>query len=377
MPCIPKLNGAFAAGVGSRGRQSIFKAETLYKRVLFQKAGRTRITIIDCRGARPRGPTPRHIRKENLMLNNNVLQTVGSTSLVRLNSLARGCAAEVWVKLENRNPGGSVKDRIAVHMVEKALWRGALKPGGTLVEPTSGNTGIGLAMVAAVKGLHCILTMPESMSLERRALMAAQGAELVLTPAAAGMAGAVEKAERLAAEKGAFIPNQFSNPDVVEIHYLTTGPEILRDLEGRVDVLVAGVGTGGTVTGAGRYLREHLPGLRICAVEPADSPLLTKGKAGPHAIQGIGPNFIPAILDRTLLDHVIDVETKDAMATARRLFKEEGINAGISSGANVWAALQEAGRPGMEGKRVVTVICDTGERYLSTALFERPEAGYI
>lgn len=299
----------------------------------------------------------------------NILEAVGATPLVRLNNVARGCAAEVWAKLENRNPGGSVKDRIATHMTTRAMERGELEPGGLMVEPTSGNTGIGLAMAAAVKGLRCIFTMPESMSLERRALLAALGAELALTPAAAGMAGAVEKAERLAAETGAFMPNQFSNPDVVEAHYLTTGPEIFRQTGGRVDVLVSGVGTGGTITGAGRYLRERLPALRLCAVEPAASPLLTQGKAGPHLIQGIGPNFIPPILDRSLLDHVFDVTEEDALTMTRRLFKEEGINCGISSGANVWAALQEAARPGMAGKRVVTVICDTGERYLSTPLF--------
>lgn len=299
----------------------------------------------------------------------SVLEAIGNTPLLRLNALAGHCAAEVWVKLENRNPGGSVKDRIAAYMVEKALERGALSPGGTLVEPTSGNTGIGLAMVAAVRGLRCILTMPESMSVERRKLLVALGAELVLTPAAGGMAGAVEEAERIAAATGAFLPNQFSNPDVVEAHYKTTGPEIYRETEGRVDALVAGVGTGGTVTGAGRYLKERLPGVHVCAVEPAASPLLTQGKAGPHPIQGIGPNFVPAILDRGLLDSVMDVQADDAMETARQLFRQEGINCGISSGANVWAAMQVAMRPGMAGKRVVTIICDTGERYLSTALF--------
>ena len=305
------------------------------------------------------------------MLLYSVPGAVGGTPLVRLNALAAQCRAEVWVKLETRNPGGSVKDRIAVYMIDKALERGLLQPGGTLVEPTSGNTGIGLALVAAVRGLHCILTMPESMSLERRKLLAAFGAELVLTPASEGMAGAVAKAEALAKELGAFLPNQFSNPDVVEAHYRTTGPEIFQDLNGHVDALVAGVGTGGTITGAGRYLRERLSDVEIHAVEPAASPLLSQGKAGPHPIQGIGPNFVPAILDRALLTGVIPVEGDDALRTARQLFKEEGISCGISSGANVWAALQVAARADMAGKRVVTFICDTGERYLSTALFEK------
>lgn len=299
----------------------------------------------------------------------SVLEAIGTTPVVRLNTLTKDTPGEVWAKLENRNPGGSVKDRIAAYMVERALERGDLKPGGTLVEPTSGNTGIGLAIVSAVRGLRCILTMPESMSLERRKLLAGFGAELVLTPAAEGMAGAVNKAKALAAELGAFLPDQFSNPDVVEAHYRTTGPEIFREMRGQVDALVAGVGTGGTVTGGGRYLKEQLPGLKVFAVEPAASPLLNGGPAGPHPIQGIGPNFIPAILDRDLLDEVIDVQGDDAMETARQLFLKEGISCGISSGANVWAALQVARRPEMAGKRIVTIICDTGERYLSTALF--------
>lgn len=299
----------------------------------------------------------------------SVIEAVGGTPLLRLRALAAGAPAEVWVKLENRNPGGSVKDRIAVHMVAQAMRRGDIAAGGTLVEPTSGNTGIGLALVSAVLGLRCILTMPESMSIERRKLLAAFGAELVLTPAAEGMAGAVNKAKALAAELEAFLPDQFSNPDVVDAHYRTTGPEIFEGMRGRVDALVAGVGTGGTVTGAGRYLREQLPEVAVIAVEPAASPLLNGGPAGPHPIQGIGPNFIPAILDRELLNEVMDVTGDDAMETARQLFLKEGINCGISSGANVWAALQLARRPEMTGKRIVTIICDTGERYLSTALF--------
>lgn len=298
----------------------------------------------------------------------SILNAIGNTPLVRLNVLAKSCAAEVWVKLENRNPGGSVKDRIAVYMLHKALERGTLAPGGTLVEPTSGNTGIGLAMVAAVQGLHCVLTMPESMSLERRALLKALGAELVLTPAGEGMAGAVDAAQRIALERGAFLPNQFTNPDVVEAHYRTTGPEIWRDTGGRLDAFVAGVGTGGTVTGAGKYLKER--GLaHLIAVEPAASPILSGGRAGPHSIQGIGPNFIPAVLDREQLDEVMDVSDADALFMARELLRREGINCGLSSGANVWAALQVASRPEMAGGRVVTVICDTGERYISTPLF--------
>lgn len=305
------------------------------------------------------------------MLLYSILGSVGATPLVRLSAVTTQCRAEVWVKLESRNPGGSVKDRIATYMIDKAMQRGLLHSGGTIVEPTSGNTGIGLAMVAAVRGLRCILTMPESMSLERRKLLIAFGADLILTPAAEGMAGAVKKAEALAAElPGAFFPNQFANPDVVDAHYASTGPEIYQDLQGHVDALVAGVGTGGTITGSARYLRERLASVEVHAVEPAASPLLSTGKAGPHPIQGIGPNFVPPILDRSLLTSVIPVEGDHALRTARRLFKEEGISCGISSGANVWAALQVASREGMEGKRVVTFICDTGERYLSTALFD-------
>lgn len=301
----------------------------------------------------------------------NILEAVGATPLVRLNTLAAGYGAEVWVKLENRNPGGSVKDRIAVYMVEQALKRDVLPPGGMLVEPTSGNTGIGLAMVATVKGLKCVLTMPESMSLERRKLLSALGAQLILTPASEGMRGAVREAERLAtATPGAVLLGQFTNPDVVTAHYVSTGPEIFQDTGGEAAAFVAGVGTGGTITGTGKYLKERISDIRVCAVEPAASPVLSGGKPGPHPIQGIGAGFIPDVLNRALLDEVITVEGDDALNTARRLQAEEGINAGISSGANVWAALQVARRPEIAGKRVVTIICDTGERYLSTALFE-------
>lgn len=240
-----------------------------------------------------------------------------------------------------------------------------------MVEPTSGNTGIGLAMVATVKGLKCVLTMPESMSLERRKLLSALGAQLILTPASEGMRGAVREAERLAtATPGAVLLGQFTNPDVVTAHYVSTGPEIFQDTGGEAAAFVAGVGTGGTITGTGKYLKERISDIRVCAVEPAASPVLSGGKPGPHPIQGIGAGFIPDVLNRALLDEVITVEGDDALNTARRLQAEEGINAGISSGANVWAALQVARRPEIAGKRVVTIICDTGERYLSTALFE-------
>lgn len=299
----------------------------------------------------------------------SVLEAVGATPLVRLHTLAQECVAHVWVKLENRNPGGSVKDRIALHMVRRALERGHIAKGGTLVEPTSGNTGIGLAMTAAVLGVHCVLTMPESMSKERRTLLHALGAELVLTPAHEGMAGAVAAATNIARQRGAFLPDQFSNPDVVEAHYLTTGPEIWRDTQGRIDAFVAGVGTGGTVTGVGKYIKEHKQ-IRLIAVEPAASPLLSGGTAGPHPLQGIGPNFIPSILDRAQLDDIIPVTGADAIHTARNLLCREGINCGITSGANVWVALHVAKQPEMAGKHIVTVICDTGERYLSTQLFE-------
>lgn len=298
----------------------------------------------------------------------SILDAIGNTPLVRLNVLAQDCAAQVWVKLENRNPGGSVKDRIALHMLRKALDRGELALGGIFVEPTSGNTGIGLAMAAAVLGMQCVLTMPESMSIERRALLRGMGAELVLTPAAEGMAGAVAAAQKIAAQRGAYLPNQFSNADVVEAHYLTTGPEIWRDTGGIITAFVAGVGTGGTITGVGKYLKERAR-TRLVAVEPAASPLLSGGQAGAHSIQGIGPNFIPAILDRRQLDAVIPVTDAHALQSARDLLRCEGINCGISSGANVWAALQVARQPEIAGGRVVTVICDTGERYLSTPLF--------
>ncbi len=297
----------------------------------------------------------------------NILDGIGKTPLLKLGAI-NPHACDIWVKLENRNSGGSIKDRVALYMVDMALKSGALRPDGVLIEPTSGNTGIALAMVAAVRNMRCILTMPESMSLERRKLLTAMGAELVLTPATEGMQGAVREAEVLTAKiQGAFMPNQFSNPHVIEAHYMHTGPEILADIQAHA--LVAGVGTGGTLTGTGLFLREHIKDMQIHAVEPAASPLLSAGKVGAHGIQGIGPNFIPSILRQDIIDKVWAVHDDDALETARLLFRKEGINGGISSGANVWAALQLASQSHMAGKNIVTFICDTGERYMSTPLF--------
>ena len=297
-----------------------------------------------------------------------VLDTIGSTPLVRLERLTHGLSVDIFVKIESRNPGGSIKDRPARHMIEVALREGRLQPGGTLVEPTSGNTGIGLALVAGCLGLKIVLTMPESMSAERKALLRGFGAELILTPAAQGMGGAVEEAQRLSREKGYVLLDQFSNPANAEAHYLTTGPEIADQTE-QVDVFLAGVGTGGTLTGIGKYLRERFPNVQIFAVEPAESALLSGKPAGPHLIQGIGANFIPALLDRSLLTGVLPVPGEEALVIARRLMREEGLSCGISSGANVSAALSLAVRPEYAGKRIVTVLPDTGERYLSTRLF--------
>lgn len=298
-----------------------------------------------------------------------LLQTIGKTPLVRLQRLTGNLDCEIWVKVEARNPGGSIKDRPALLMIEEALKRGRLGPGGSLVEPTSGNTGIGLAVVAGCKGLHLVLTMPESMSNERKALLRGFGAELRLTPASAGMEGAVEEARRLAASEGHVLLDQFSNPDNAEAHFRTTGPELFEATGGRLDAFVAGVGTGGTLTGAGRYLRSRLPDVALYAVEPAESPLLSGGTAAPHLIQGIGANFIPSLLDRSLLSDVLTVSGEEAIAVARRLMREEGLSCGISSGANVAAALRLAADPRFRGKRIVTVLPDTGERYLSTRLF--------
>lgn len=304
------------------------------------------------------------------MIADSMLELVGNTPLVRLNRLGRDCPAEVVVKLESFNPLFSVKDRIALNMILEAEKSGQLTPGMTVVEPTSGNTGIGLAFVCSVRGYKLILTMPESMSVERRTLLAALGAELVLTPAAAGMAGAVSEAEKiLASRKDVFMPDQFANPANPAMHERTTAEELWRDTEGKIDVFVAGVGTGGTLTGVSRVLKRRNPELLTVAVEPSASPLLSKGQAGPHKIQGIGANFIPKVLGRSVVDQVMTVTNDDALDMARRLAREEGILCGISSGANVWAALNLAGKPEMRGQRVATVICDTGERYLSTELF--------
>lgn len=301
----------------------------------------------------------------------NILQNIGRTPLLRLNALGADLPGTVWLKLENRNPGGSIKDRVAFHVIDKTMEWGDIEAGGTIVEATSGNLGIGIALVAAVRGLRCVLTMPDSMSVERRNLLHALGAELVLTPAAEGMKGAIRVAEKLAEERNGLLFGQFSNPLAVEAHYLTTGPEILADSVGHMDVLVAGVGSGSSITGTGRFLKENIPGFKVMAVEPAESPVLSGGQAGQHGIQGIGANFVPSILDRSLLDEIIQVPTAEAMATARRLMRLQGVCAGISTGANVLAALSVAARPEMQGKNIVTFACDTGERYMSTPLFRQ------
>jgi cysteine synthase A len=296
---------------------------------------------------------------------NSVLDLVGKTPMIRLNRVVPAGSAEVVGKLESLNPAGSVKDRIALNMIEAAEREGKLKPGDTIIEPTSGNTGIGLAMVAAVKGYKLIVTMPEDMSLARRDLLARYGAEVVLTPAIEGMTGAVFAAQELIGKhKQYFMPQQFENPANPDIHRRTTAQEILEATDGRIDALVAGVGTGGTITGVGEVLREKLgKALLIVAVEPTRSPVLGGGRAGVHAIQGIGASFVPGILNRDVYDEIIAVTDEDAIDMSRRLCREEGMLVGISSGANVWAAIKVAKRLG-EGKRVVTVFCDTGERYL-------------
>jgi cysteine synthase A len=300
----------------------------------------------------------------------SLCEVVGSTPLVRLARLARGLPGEIIAKMESLNPLASVKDRIGLAMLEQAEKDGRLKEGGTIIEPTSGNTGIALAWVARVKGYRVILTMPETMSLERRKLLGQLGAEIVLTPEALGMRGAIDRARALAREiEGAFIPDQFENAANPAVHYGTTGPEIWRDTGGRIDFFVAGVGTGGTITGAGGYLKQRKREIRIVAVEPEDSPVLSGGKPGPHLIEGIGAGFVPGVYDQKVVDEFMRVSTDDAISAARRLARTEGMVAGISSGANVHAAMQIASRPESRGRRVVTVICDTGERYLSTTLF--------
>ncbi len=299
----------------------------------------------------------------------DITQTVGGTPLVRLRRLAEGCGAAVLVKCEFFNPLSSVKDRIAVFMIEAAEREGRLKPGGTVVEPTSGNTGIGLAFVCAAKGYRCVLTMPDTMSVERRTLLKMLGADVVLTPGAEGMLGAIRRAEEITqATAGGFMPQQFRNPANVEAHRRTTAEEIWRDTAGGVDILVAGVGTGGTLTGCAEVLKSRKPSLKAVAVEPTDSAVLSGGARGPHKIQGIGAGFVPEILRKDLIDEVIRCTSDDAFATAKALAKKEGILAGISAGANAWAAIQVARRPENRGKMVVTFMPDTGERYLSTPL---------
>ncbi len=301
----------------------------------------------------------------------SILETIGGTPLVRLNNLTKDIDAEVLVKVESFNPANSVKDRIGKAIIDAAEASGELKPGGTIVEATSGNTGIALALVGAARGYKVILTMPETMSAERRVLLRAYGAEIVLTPGAAGMQGAVDKAnEVLAQQENAVLARQFSNEANAKVHYETTGPELWEDSGEKIDAFVAGVGTGGTITGSGRYLKEKNADVRLIAVEPADSPVLTEGKAGPHKIQGLGANFIPEVLDRELLDEVVTATNEEAIATARKLATDEGLLVGISSGANISAALKVAARDEFKGKTIVVVAPDFGERYVSTVLFE-------
>jgi len=307
----------------------------------------------------------------------DITELIGRTPLIRLNRISDETGAEVLGKLESFNPGGSVKDRIGLAMIDAAEREGRIAPGKTtIIEPTSGNTGIALAMVAAARGYAMVLTMPDTFSVERRTMLKAYGARLVLTPGAEGMRGAVEKALALAAEgDDTFVPQQFENLANPEVHRLTTAEEIWADTDGGVDAFVAGVGTGGTLTGVGQVLKERRPEVLIVAVEPSDSPVLSGGAAGPHRIQGIGAGFVPKVLDTKVYDEVVKVTAEDAFTAARGLARREGVLVGISAGANVWAAGEVARRPEMTGKTIVTVLCDTGERYLSTPLFNEPSAG--
>ncbi|MBQ3156086.1 MAG: cysteine synthase A [Clostridia bacterium] len=304
-----------------------------------------------------------------MFLMHDITSLIGHTPLIRLTRLT--APAAVFVKAEGMNPGGSAKDRVALSMVQDAEAQGRLAPGGTIIEPTSGNTGVGLAMVAAARGYRCILVMPDSMSIERRRLLSAYGAQVELVEGSLGMAGCVARAEELLrTTPNSIIAGQFTNPANPAAHYAATGPEIWAALNGQVDAFVAGIGTGGTITGVGRYLREQHPAVRIVGVEPADSPLLTQGCAGPHPLQGIGANFVPEILDLSIVDEIIPVTGENAFDMTRALARQEGILAGITSGAAVWAALQLAQRPEFAGKNIVALLPDSGERYLSTGIFD-------
>lgn len=309
-----------------------------------------------------------------MKIHENILSTIGGTPLVHLRSFSEN-GTRILAKVERTNPGGSVKDRVGLRMIEDAEKSGALRPGGLIVEPTSGNTGIGLALAAAVKHYRVILTMPDTMSIERRKLLAAYGAELVLTPGELGMSGAIEKAKEIVAQTpGAYLPQQFSNPSNADAHADTTAEEIWRDTDGAVDIFVATVGTGGTLTGTARRLREHKCDVRVVAVEPADSPVLSGGKPGPHKLQGIGAGFVPDILDVRLIDEVMTVTAEGAGEMARAAARTEGLLVGITSGAALWAAVEVARRPENAGKNIVVILPDTGERYLSSWLFDAPAA---